>query len=118
MKKTITPVDSLEKKLHLFAYLFTTGPIPAVNLGIVCVCLSTQTHISVTAGRNFLILGTMMGYGLGMMPIILFYMVCHPRYAQTKHMSVSEIGSNGNKYTTDRSAATLFGFFSPMLPIT
>ena len=44
-----------------------------VNLGIVCVCvcLSILTHISVTAGRNFLILGMMMGYGLGMMPLIL-----------------------------------------------
>ena len=35
-------------------------------------CVSIRTHISVTAGSNFLILGMMMGYGLGMMPIFFF----------------------------------------------
>ena len=34
--------------------------------------MSIQTHISVTAGRNFLILGMMMGYRLGMMSVIFF----------------------------------------------
>ena len=47
-----------------------------VNLVIGLVCLSIhpsiQNHISVTIGRNFLILGMMMGYGLRMMPIIFF----------------------------------------------
>ena len=31
---------------------------------------------SVTAGKNFLILGTMMGYGLGMMPVFLSPTLC------------------------------------------
>ena len=34
------------------------------------VYLSVQTHISITAGRNFLILGMMMGYELGKMAVI------------------------------------------------
>ena len=34
--------------------------------------LSIQTHISVPVGRNFLLFGMMMAYGLDMMPIIFF----------------------------------------------
>ena len=34
-------------------------------------CVSVGTHMSVTAGRNFLILGIQMGYGLCMMPVTL-----------------------------------------------
>ena len=38
------------------------------------VCLSVRTHIAVTAGSNFLIIGMMMpGYGLSMMPVIFFF---------------------------------------------
>ena len=42
-------------------------------------CVSVGTHISITAGRNFLILGMIMGYDVGMMPVILFNTVSHPR---------------------------------------
>ena len=53
-----------------FKLLFNTGPIPVMNLVIGLVCPSIQTHISVTAGRNFLIWSMVMGYDLGMMPIV------------------------------------------------
>ena len=55
-----------------------------------CICLaihpSIQTHISVTSGRNFLILGMilgMMGYGLGMMPVIFLYGLLSQMHRQT-----------------------------------
>ena len=35
-----------------------------------CACPSIWTHISVTTGRNLLMLGMMMGYDLGMMPVV------------------------------------------------
>ena len=57
----------------LYHLVFTTGPIPVVNLLIDLVCLSIWAHISVTAGRNFVLLGMMMGYDLGMMPIIKMF---------------------------------------------
>ena len=59
-------------EIYLFQYqlLFATGPIPVVNLVIRSVYLAVWTHISVTASRNFLIVGVMMGYDLGMMPVI------------------------------------------------
>ena len=38
-----------------------------------CICVSIQTHtcISVTAGRNFLMLGITMDYGVELMPVVL-----------------------------------------------
>ena len=73
-----------------------------VNLviGLVCppvrlaVRPAVRTHISVTARWTFLILGTKMCYGLGMMPGIFLIrsVISDP---QTK-MPVSKIGSNGN----------------------
>ena len=52
--------------------LFITGPILVVKLviGLVCVCVSVQTHISITSGRNVLILGMVMGYGVGLIPVV------------------------------------------------
>ena len=52
--------------------LFTTVPIPVVNLviGHVCVCSSIQTHISITAGREFVIWDMMMDYDVELMPIV------------------------------------------------
>ena len=41
-----------------------------VHLVIGLVCVSIQTHISVTAGKNF-IMGKMMDYDMGMMPVVL-----------------------------------------------
>ena len=68
----VTPIEKLTaeyKKVKIYELqqaarhprnyrlLFTTCPKPVVNLEIVCVylsvCLATQTHISVTAGRNY-----------------------------------------------------------------
>ena len=54
-----------------------------VLVGLVCVCqsvhpsvcLASQTHISVTADRNFLIWGMMMGYDLAMMPVVSIHVV-------------------------------------------
>ena len=59
---------------------------------VLCVRLSVQTHISVTAGRNFIILGMMMGYDLGMMPIDSTFLYCLIRDVQSQtKMSVSAI---------------------------
>ena len=56
--------------IFILFLLFTTGLISMVNLVIGLVCLSVhlaiRTHISVTTGR-----GMMMGYDLGMMPVVL-----------------------------------------------
>ena len=60
--------------------------------------LSVQAHISVSVSRNFLILGTKMGYGLGMMPVFFSFIQAIIPDAQTK-TSVFEIGSNGKRYT-------------------
>ena len=58
-----------QKTLFLYVFsLFTTGPIPVVDLVIVCGQPSIRTHISVS--KNFLILGLMMGYDLVIMSII------------------------------------------------
>ena len=52
------------------------SPLVLITSGVssswscVCVCLAVRTHISVTTGRNFLIWGMLMGYDLGMMPVI------------------------------------------------
>ena len=43
---------------------------PVGNLIVGLVCASVQTHISITAGRYFLILGMVMSEDLGMMPVI------------------------------------------------
>ena len=38
-----------------------------------CVCVwSVRTHISVTTGKNFLILDMMIGYDVGLMPVVKF----------------------------------------------
>ena len=52
--------------------LFTIGLIPVVNLVIGLVCLSKP----ISAGRNFLIVGMMMGYDLGMMPVVSKFWYC------------------------------------------
>ena len=41
---------------------------PSMQTGDVCV--SIRTHITVTAGRNFLILVMMLGYDVGLMRLI------------------------------------------------
>ena len=58
----------------------------------------------------------MRGYGLGMMPVILF--LIQSVIPDTDRMSVSKIGSSGKKYTTGCSAANSLRLFSLMLPIT
>ena len=60
--------------------LFTTGPVTSGESSgsscvSVCSCIHRsvcpiQMHISVTAERNFLILGMVMGYDLDIMPVI------------------------------------------------
>ena len=49
------------------------------------------------AGRNFLISGVMKGYVLSMM-LVIFFIQSVIMDAQTK-MAVSEMGSNGKRYT-------------------
>ena len=66
-----------------------------VNLSV---HLCVQTHISVTTGRNVLILSIMMGYGLGIMPLIFSLIWSVTSDPQTT-ISVSDIDSNGNIYT-------------------
>ena len=80
------------------------SPVGILVVGLVCLCVrvSVQTQISVTAGWNFFILGTMMAYGLGMM-IIIFFIWSVITDAQTK-MSVSEIGFSGKRYTAGCSS--------------
>ena len=56
------------KSLFIHHWTYTSGE--SSNRSCVSVRLSIWTHISVTAGRNFLILG-MMIYDLGMIPVIL-----------------------------------------------
>ena len=77
----------------------------------VSIHLAIQTHISVTAGMN-LILGMMMGYGLGMIPIFFLYGLLSQMQSK---MSVSEIGSNDKHI---QQVANSFRVFSPMFPIT
>ena len=93
---------------YIEPFLFITGPIPMVKLVIVCVRPAVPTHISVTASRNFLILGMMMGYDLD----ILTWSGIPD--AQTK-MFVSEKGSN---VITIHRQQTHLVLVSPMFPIT
>ena len=72
--------------IHYMSY--TSGE--SSKRSCVSVHLSVRTHISVPAGRNFLILSMIMGYGLGMMPDNFFIWSGIPD-TQTK-MSVSENG--------------------------
>ena len=48
------------------------SPVANLVVGLVCLstCLFTWTYISITAGRIFLILAMMMGYDLGMTPVV------------------------------------------------
>ena len=52
------------------------SPVGYLVVGLVCLCIhvsisvSVQIHISITAYRNFLIWGMMMGYDLVMMLIV------------------------------------------------
>ena len=48
---------------------FTTGLSPVGNLVVGLVHVFVRTHILVTGGRNCLILGMMMSYDLGLMPV-------------------------------------------------
>ena len=54
------------------AQLFPTGTVTSWESSSASslYCVSVQTNISVTTGRNFLILGMMMGFGLGLMLVI------------------------------------------------
>ena len=76
-----------------------------VNLRIVCVCPS----VSVTAGRDFLILGTMIGYGLDMIVFIQSVIAD----VQRKILFLG-IGSNCKRYTTGCAAGNSLGLFSPI----
>ena len=63
------------------------GPIPVVNVVIVCVCvhlaICPDPYLS-NASRNFLILSVMMGYRLAMMLVIVFFIRSGMPDAQTK----------------------------------
>ena len=67
---------------HIFIiYDWSWSPVVDLVVGScvsVCVdvCVSIWTHISVTADRNFLIVGTMMGYDVGMMPVVSNFWYC------------------------------------------
>ena len=60
--------------LQLPELLFTIVPITSEESNSwSCACVRVdfvQTHISVTAGRIFIILGLMMGYDDGLMPVV------------------------------------------------
>ena len=102
-------------ELSLFRNIISNYIGPVVNLVISLVCPSAQTQISVTAGRNILILGMMMGYGLGMIPDIFVIWSGIPD-AQTK-MSVSEKRSIVKRYTGGCTASVRLCSFHPCCPL-
>ena len=75
MLKIVSSLKAVDRFLNqLTDLLFTTGPIPVVNLVIGGEFrLAIQTHISVTDGRNFLICGMKMGYDVGLMLIVSIF---------------------------------------------
>ena len=82
--------------VHLFVihhWSCTSGE--SSNPYCVPVCPSIRTHISVTPVRIFLILGMMMGYDMGMMPVISKFWYSLVFQAHRQKISVSEKGSNG-----------------------
>ena len=52
--------------------LITSGNL-VIGLVCVLVCVAVPTHISV--GRNFLILGMMVGDNVGLMPVVLIWLI-------------------------------------------
>ena len=80
-------------QVPMLQYLFTTGPIPVVNLVISFVCLSMWTQIFATTSRNLLL--------DMMMPDIFLYGLVSQTHRQK---SVSEKHSNVKRYTAGCSA--------------
>ena len=89
----------------------------------VCVCLSLSvclpfwTNISVTASMQFLILSTMMAYGLGMMSAIFVLIQSIIPETQTKIVCFWN-RFQYKRYTGGCLAAHSLGLFSSMLLIT
>ena len=69
--------------------------MPVMNLVIGLVCISVQTHISVTVGLNFLI-WRMMGYDVELMQIVSTFLILSGIPVAHK-MSVSEKSSHAIK---------------------
>ena len=46
------------------------SPVGNLVVSLMCIRVSIRTHISVTAGRNFIMLGMMTGYDVGLMPVV------------------------------------------------
>ena len=67
------------EKLVIHHWSYKSGE--SGNWESVSMWLSIQTHISVTAGSNFVILGVM-GYGLGMMPVVFLYSLVSQMHRQ------------------------------------